>query len=351
MSQTFICLANSYKHGNRCIVGVKIAFYPELDTFDVLKDERNNPIWFRPINRLTDAGSVPNAEAQKINILDVVKAHEIEHHPEGAQKENYYYSNLMKIGSIPLTIDNLDRFIDKTHKYLFGNRGIAVHPDKYNELDYSAIFIKCTDVQFYIKDRTQIDRIPQPRAIFKYNDIEYDLPITDPLFRQEVCDDLEKANSYNSYYFTISLGVENEGWHYKLIACVIPSPAIIQANDKNVSHFSFNSKHLKKDSCSITFDLFQQGLSIEQIAEKRNLAPGTIGTHLLSYIESGEIDIRQLVSDVKISRVLDYQRRHPEETKLKPYFEAFNEEISYTEIKWILASSNKKSESQPHVPF
>lgn len=58
----------------------------------------------------------------------------------------------------------------------------------------------------------------------------------------------------------------------------------------------------------------------------------------MSFIESGNLNIRRLVSASKISRVVSYKRTHPEEDKLRPYFEAFNEEISFMEIKWILAA-------------
>lgn len=35
MDVTFICLANSYKHGNRCIAGVEIDHCPESHTCSV----------------------------------------------------------------------------------------------------------------------------------------------------------------------------------------------------------------------------------------------------------------------------------------------------------------------------
>ena len=343
-SQTFICLANSYKHTNRCIVGVKVIYHNESNTFDVIRDSNGNPVWFRPINRSTEAGAVPNDEALKISILDVVKAHDAEPHPEGAQKENSYYSSFATVGSIPFSVKDLDIFLDKTHSSLFGNRGVAVHPDKYGELDYSALFIKCTEVEFYLKDRTNIERIPQPRAKFKFKGIDYDLPITDPIFRQAIHNDIEKANSYPSYYFTISLGVENEGWHSKLIACVIPIPQEANETDHHNQQINYNwrlpKNDTKTDSKRLSFELFQQGLTIEEIAEKRNMVPGTISHHLITYVESGELNIRRLVSNDKILKVVQYRLAHPEEEKLKPYFEAFNEEISYDELRWILAALN-----------
>ena len=339
-SQTFICLANSYKHSNRCIVGVKVVFNPELNTYDVVRDSNDNPVWFRPINRQTEAGAIPNIEAHKISILDIVTADDVEHHPEGAQKENYYYNSLTKNGNIPFSVKELDKFVDKSHYTLFGNRGVAVHPDKYDDLGYSALLIKCTDVEFYLKDRTQMDRIPQPRAKFKYNNTEYDLPITDPIFRQAINNDLENANSFPGFYFTLSLGVENEGWHSKLIACVIPIPQETQSTDQQNHQINSNWRLPKNDTKRLSFELIQKGLTIEEVAEKRDLTPGTVCNHLIPFIETGELNIRNLVSNDKIIKVVQYRLTHPDEDKLKPYFEAFNEEIQYHEIRWILSALN-----------
>ena len=146
MDKTFICLANSYKHGNRCIAGVEIELYPERNSYSVKRDGKGKPIWFRPINRHADAGAIPNAEAIPISVFDIVKAYQVDPCPEGAQKENYYYSRLEKISRVSKSVQNLDGFVDNTRYTLFGNRGVAVHPDKYEGLDYSILMIKCSTV-------------------------------------------------------------------------------------------------------------------------------------------------------------------------------------------------------------
>lgn len=338
MDKTFICLANSYKHGNRCIAGVEIELYPQRNSYSVKRDTNGNPIWFRPIHRIAEAGAIPNSEAQNIVVLDIVKASQVEPCPDGAQTENYYYRRLEKLSRVSRKAQNLDGLIDNTHNLLFGNRGAAVPPDRFVNLDYSVLLIKSSQVEFYMKDRTEWNKEPQPRGKVTYNGTEYDLPVTDPVFRQVIQNDIEKANSYADYYITLSLGVEHDDWHSKLIACVIPIAGASQATTARPQYVPRNSVPPKEDSQQITFNLFQQGYSIEQIAERRGLVSGTVGSHLTRFIESGELDIRRLVSDEKIRRVVHYKRTHPDEDKLKPYFDAFNEEISYTEIRWILAA-------------
>ncbi|MBP5323552.1 MAG: helix-turn-helix domain-containing protein [Bacteroidaceae bacterium] len=336
MDKLFICLGNSYKHGNRCLAGIEVEF--DYNKYVVKRDPDGKPIWFRPINRNAEAGAIPNTEALDFEVFDIVKACHIQPCPEGAQRENYYYNSLVKVSHMAKTIQNLDKLIDSTHSTLFGNRGAAVPPDKYNALDYSLILIKCSDIKFYEKDRSEWNKEPQPRGKLKYNSVKYDLPVTDPLFRQVIQNDLTKANSYDNYYLTLSLGVEHEEWHSKLIAGVIPvvgaSPTMVCLPQQNI----YYKRPPKEDSATVTFNLFQKGMSIDQIAAKRGFSPDTISTHLTRFIESGELDIRRLVSDEKIKRVAGYRRRHPEEDKLKPFFDAFNGEIPYTEIRWILAA-------------
>jgi len=349
MDKTFICLANSYKRGNRCIAGVEIELCPQQNSYVVKRDANGNPIWFRPIHRGTEAGAVPNSEAQGISVLDIVTATQVEPCPDGAQKENFFYSRLVRVNRVTKDSQNLDGFVNNTHHSLFGNRGAAVPPDRYMNLDYSVLLIKCTQVEFYMKDRTQWEEKPQPRGKLTYNGIEYDLPVTDPIFRQTVQNDLQTANSFADYYITLSLGVEHDEWHSKLIASVIPLIRVLnayqapvqptpqtEAPQRNQNRGQRETR--REDSSRISFDLFRQGLSIEEIAQRRGIVPGTVGSHLLVYIKTGELDIRQLVSNDKIARVQNYKRSHPEEDKLRPYFEAFNEEISFNEIKWILAA-------------
>ncbi len=60
----------------------------------------------------------------------------------------------------------------------------------------------------------------QFRGRFTYNDVQYDLPITDIFFLNTLNKSIPYFNQDN-VYLTVSLGIEFEGWHYKLIAGVI----------------------------------------------------------------------------------------------------------------------------------
>ena len=47
MDKFFVCLANSYKHGGRCIAGVEVEW--REDRWRIVRDERQMPRWVRPV--------------------------------------------------------------------------------------------------------------------------------------------------------------------------------------------------------------------------------------------------------------------------------------------------------------
>jgi hypothetical protein len=86
--------------------------------------------------------------------------------------------------------------------------------DKIGDLDHSLLLIAANDAKF--EATTNVRGKPQLRVGFTYNGIEYNLPVTDPEFEAE----FSGNPSFESCYLTLSVGVENEGWHSKLVAGV-----------------------------------------------------------------------------------------------------------------------------------
>ena len=56
---------------------------------------------------------------------------------------------------------------------------------------------------------------------FSYRGVRYDFPITDPDFLDFLRDDPEQIGDFPEILITVSLGLEHEGWHHKLVAGVI----------------------------------------------------------------------------------------------------------------------------------
>ena len=214
----FVCLANSYKHGGRCIAGVEINglndFRPKL--------VNNSPVWIRPIHGQTDGGSIPNEIALNICVFDIVCVDNPVPHPEGAQQENVYFDSLTVVGHISFDACLLNKYVTNLRGGgLFGNRGRAVVPEEFAALSYSICLIKPSAVSFYLLQRDSYLKPPQPRIKFSFRRIAYDLPVTDPLFSEIIKSDLQFANRQRPYYLTLSLGLKHDNYHSKLAAGIL----------------------------------------------------------------------------------------------------------------------------------
>lgn len=99
----------------------------------------------------------------------------------------------------------------------------------------------------------------------------------------------------------------------------------------------------KPNTKDITYQLFKDGLSVDEIALQRNLAISTIEGHLLPYLESGKIDIDNLISDEKqklIRKAIDSLEGIKNTTEIKAILP---DDISYTEIRYVLMDSARNN--------
>lgn len=99
-------------------------------------------------------------------------------------------------------------------------------------------------------------------------------------------------------------------------------------------------KKLSTFECS--YKLYNQGDTVEQIAEKRKLNPVTIEGHLARYVASGDIDVHEFVDGDTLQKVEAYCMEHPEEKALKPIFEHFDAKIPYGVLRMAIAAIRKE---------
>ena len=99
-------------------------------------------------------------------------------------------------------------------------------------------------------------------------------------------------------------------------------------------------KKLSTFECS--YRLYNQGNTVEQIAEKRKLNPVTIEGHLARYVASGDIDVHEFVDGDTLKKVEAYCMEHPEEKALKPIFEHFDAKIPYGVLRMAIAAIRKE---------
>ena len=91
-----------------------------------------------------------------------------------------------------------------------------------------------------------------------------------------------------------------------------------------------------------THQLYLEGLTPEQIAEKRELNPVTIYSHLAYLYEKGEkIDIGKYITKKEILKVLEFLKTQEPPYAAKPIFEALNEEMPYFKIRLAIAYFQK----------
>ncbi|MEP6928769.1 MAG: helix-turn-helix domain-containing protein, partial [Flavobacterium sp.] len=100
-----------------------------------------------------------------------------------------------------------------------------------------------------------------------------------------------------------------------------------------------NAKPKKESNTyKTTLELFQNGASIEEIAQKRNLGHTTIISHLAKlYVDGNTIDLSQFVTDEEVLLLHKAQVELEYPSALKPYYDHFEEKLSYDKIRLGLA--------------
>ncbi|MEP7163103.1 MAG: helix-turn-helix domain-containing protein [Ferruginibacter sp.] len=99
------------------------------------------------------------------------------------------------------------------------------------------------------------------------------------------------------------------------------------------------AKTEKPDTKKLSFDLYKEGRTLNQVAAKRNLALSTVEGHLAYFIETGELDIDELLDPVKQSSIRNVIKQTGSES-----LQMIREQlptISYAEVKWVIASAKK----------
>lgn len=286
MDKYFVCLANSYKHGGRCIAGIEMQVTSA--GYNVVR-ENGRPKWIRPICRYTDTGAIPNEIALNLQLFSIVRMTNVVPCPAGAQSENAFFDELQPIGVSFEESKIQDCLVDNSKTTLFFNHGKAVVPDVYNRLgDHSILLIKASEAEIY-GDTTYTD-YPRYRVRFCYHSHEYDLPITDPWYIHDIRDGKKTPGQKGDIFITCSLGVEHEGWHPKLAACVIEpvettkTPVKVEGKAYSVeevrkTHSQAYAKWTPEADAELA-RLFDMNWSIKQLMEHFGRNDGAIRSRL-----------------------------------------------------------------------
>ena len=360
MDKYFVCLANSYKRGGRCVAGVEIVF----DTNGRLKpvcDDDGRPRWIRPI-ATTTYGEIPNYVAEGIKLLSIVKLYNVVPCPKRPHTENVYYSKLEQCKyDLSYDVSIIDLFLDSTHQAIFHNRGRAVSAEMSMGINYSLMLIHAENACAYIDENREKSK---NRMSFTYYGEVYDFPITDPIFLEEFIKAPELFADIPDVYLTLSLGLEFEGWHHKLVAGVIIPTASLQKKDiEDVSymeqqkrlHTNAYAKWTSEDDEYLKV-LYKKGTSIQKLTQVFGRNEGAIYSRISKLGLENERGISPQIDnnwfnkyDQELARLLDKKNEIDEQinevrSKILEQMESHGVEmihseqfsVSYTPAKTIM---------------
>lgn len=292
MDRYFVCLANSYKHGGRCLAGIEVEWVE--GHWRIVRNKKGCPKWIRPLSKETNTGEIPNEQAL-FAVLEIIKIEGAEECPQDAQTENVYYEKMIPLGKqYKKSSVLLERFIDESHSHILYNYGKAVSPDVFcNRGTYSILLIRTFDSEIYIE--TGIKDFPRYRIKFSYRGHCYDFPITDPGYLHEMRLGKRTIGYKGTMFITCSLGVEHEGWHPKLAACVFE---IDTENDKkdleqNVIE-TVDEDWFSNCENELRLLLEQKNIIDEKIKELRAMITQNMESRRLKIVESSMFTIKYI---------------------------------------------------------
>lgn len=221
-----LCLANSYKHDNRCVAGLSLV----------------TGKWVRLLGRKSPRsltlGEARYPDGKELCLLDVFEL-EIEadcpsnHHPEDVRIAGTPWKKIRRFDA-QRDLEILKAAL-KSEPLVLHGYGDRIDARKLatNMTPSSLELLEPGDLWWWIREESGKRRY---RANFRLGQDErfrYDLPVTDPAWLDQLYllptaihpHSLLCANRHTHTFLTASLSEPFEGFHYKLIAGVINLPA------------------------------------------------------------------------------------------------------------------------------
>lgn len=119
---------------------------------------------------------------------------------------------------------------------------------------------------------------------------------------------------------------------------------------KRIVLFDPDKKMVKKEKGAtylVTLDLLNDDKSIQEIAEIRSLAVGTIEGHFDKLLKDDKISIDQIMPHDRQEKLIPYFRNNPEGTTITDIRSKMSFEVSFGELRWIQTMiAKEKSEEE-----
>lgn len=98
---------------------------------------------------------------------------------------------------------------------------------------------------------------------------------------------------------------------------------------------------------NVTLQLFQSGITVEEIALQRKLGLGTIMSHLAKlYLDGASINLYQFISEEEVQLIAKAKIALDSPAALKPYYDHFEEKIAYDKIRLALSILEKETRNK-----
>lgn len=223
--ERIVCLANSYKHENRCVAGISLSTRK----------------WVRLIGRKVPhcltLSEARYTDGKEVSLLDVFEV-EIQavcpsnHHPEDVLMSGTPLRHIRQFSG-PSDFEVLEKIVSKEPIVLQGYCDrIDAHKLETTAARLSLSLLEPEDLWWWIREESGKRR---SRANFRLGHegrIRYDLPVTDPAWLDQLNFMPTGIHSHATLcghrptrtYLTASLSEPYEGFHYKLVAGVINLP-------------------------------------------------------------------------------------------------------------------------------
>ena len=214
-----ICLANSIKNNGRCVAGKELI-------------NSGYGSWIRPVSyRKTEEISEEEQRfenGKEPQIMDIVSIRFTKPKPDVLQPENHLIDSHVRWKK-----HGEKEYKDMTHLkdapdklWINGNSSSKGCNDRFadNHLSLSASLYLIYLETLQVKVITDFKGKRQERAIFQYNQEEYNLAVTDPKVKLYFEKKQTGVYDYNHVYLCVSIGIKFEEYHYKLVASIIKNP-------------------------------------------------------------------------------------------------------------------------------
>jgi uncharacterized protein YpbB len=93
-------------------------------------------------------------------------------------------------------------------------------------------------------------------------------------------------------------------------------------------------KEKKPDTKTLSFDLFNKGKTLEEVAQERGLAVSTIEGHMAHFVGTGEIPVEKFLPPEKLSKIKEFFA-DADDRSLGSAKAALGDDYSWSELRMV----------------